>query len=97
MTTQQALRQIEITLPDSLYQWLSGEAQHRDQDISAIVQAALERQARDFDLTQTRTWQLCGAFAVAEPEPAYVVGAGEPGAPTTNYAGHVNDVLYTGN
>jgi len=38
------------------------------------------------DLTQTRTWQLCGAFSVAEPEPEYIVGYDETGAPITNYA-----------
>lgn len=96
MTMQQTPRQIEITIPDTLYQWLSREAQCRAQDISAVVQAALEHYVQHFDLTQTQTWQLCGAFTIAEPEPAYLVGLDETEAPTTNYAEHVDDVLYEG-
>lgn len=68
MSTQQMSRQIEIAISDALYQWLSREAQRRAQDISTVVQAALEYYAQRFDLTQTRTWQLCGAFTIAEPE-----------------------------
>jgi len=48
------------------------------------------------DLTQTRTWQLCGAFSIAEPEPEYLVDSGETESPTTNYAEHIDDVLYKG-
>ncbi|MBL7063918.1 MAG: hypothetical protein ISS49_06870 [Anaerolineae bacterium] len=96
MSTQYASRQLEITLPNPLYQWLFREAHRRAQDISAVVRTALEQHAQRFDLTQTRTWQLCGAFTVAEPEPVYIVGSDETGAPTTNYAEHVDDVLYKG-
>lgn len=94
MAMQQAPRQIEITIPEPLYQWLSREAQHRAQDISALIRTALEQYAGQFDLTQTRTWQLCGAFTIAEPEEEYVDSETEP--PTTNYAEHVDDVLYKG-
>lgn len=93
MAAPQMLRQIEIALPDALYRWVSGEARRRDQDVSTIIQAALEHYAHEFDLTQTRTWQLCGAFTVAEPEPAYTIGSEEPGASSTNYAEHVDAVL----
>jgi len=48
------------------------------------------------DLTQTRTWQLCGAFTVAEPELEYLIGSDETGAPITHYAEYVDDVLYGG-
>jgi hypothetical protein len=96
MSTQQTSRQLEITISEMLYQWLFREAQRRAQDISSVVQTALEEYARQFDLTRTRTWELCGAFAVAEPEPEYLVGSDETGSPTTNYAEHVDDVLYGG-
>ena len=59
-----------------------------------MVQFTLEQYAQPFDLTRTRTWQLCGTFTIAEPEPEYVVGSDETGAPITNYAEHVDDVLY---
>ena len=96
MSLQPMSRQLEITLPNPLYQWLFREARRRAQDMSTVVQTALEQYAQQFDLTQTHTWQLCGAFTVAEPEPEYIVGADETGAPTTNYAEHVDDVLYRG-
>ena len=96
MSTQQMSRQLEITLSETLYQWLFHEAQHRAQDISSVVQTALEQYAQQFDLTRTRTWELCGAFTVAETEPEYLVGSDETGPPTTNYAEHVDGVLYKG-
>ncbi len=95
MAMQQTPRQIEITISEPLYQWLSREAQHRAQDISALIRTALEQYAQQFDLTQTRTWQLCGAFTIAEPKEKYVVDS-ETESPTTNYAEHVDDVLYKG-
>jgi hypothetical protein len=48
-----------------------------------IVMQALERyiQAEDsaVAITQTRTWQLCGALEVSEPEPEYICGRDEQG------------------
>jgi hypothetical protein len=82
--------QIEIPLPHLLYQRLLREAQYRAQDVSTVVRTALEEYAQRFDITQTRTWQLCGAFTVAEPDPEYVVGSDETGAPVTNFAEHVD-------
>ena len=81
MSVQQASRQLEITIPETLYQWLLGEAQRRAQDVSSVVQALLEQYVQEFDLTRTRTWELCGALTVAEPEPEYLVGSDEMGAP----------------
>ncbi len=92
MSIQQASRQLEITISETLYQWLSREAQRRDQNVSSVVQAVLEQHAQPFDLTKTRTWELCGAFTVAEPE--HLVDPDETESPVTNYAEHVDDVLY---
>jgi hypothetical protein len=74
MSIQPASRQLEITISETLDQWLSREAQRRDQNVSSVIQAVLEQYAQPFDLTKTRTWELCGAFTVAEPEPEYIVG-----------------------
>jgi metal-responsive CopG/Arc/MetJ family transcriptional regulator len=94
MSVESISHQIEITLPHLLYQRLLREAQYRAQDVSTVVRTALEEYAQRFDITQTRTWQLCGAFTVAEPDPEYVVGSDETGAPVTNFAEHVDAVLY---
>lgn len=96
MTVQEKSRQIEITIPDTLYQWLLHEAKSRTQDISTIIQTALEQYVEQFDLTQTRTWQLRGTFTIAEPGAEYIIGSDETGAPITNYAEHVDDILYKG-
>jgi len=47
-----------------------------------------------FDITQTQTWQLCGTLEITKPDPEYVVGRNEQGQVITNYAEHVDDVLY---
>ncbi len=96
MSVQPALRQIEITLAEPLYERLAGEAERRDQDISTVIQTALEEYVERFDITRTRTWELCGAFSVAETEPEYIVGTDETGTHVTNYAEHADDVLRKG-
>lgn len=94
MSVQQASRQLKITIPETLYQWLLGEAQQRAQDVSAVVLDVLEQYVQEFDLTRTRTWELCGTLAIAEPEAEYLADSNETGASITNYAEHVDDVLY---
>jgi hypothetical protein len=49
----------------------------------------------EFDITKTSTWQLL--LEITEPDPEYVVGRDEQGNPVTNYAEHVDDVLYPRN
>lgn len=92
----QSLRQIQITISDPLYHWFSHEANRRSQKVSDVVRIALEDYARQYDLAQTRTWKLCGVYSVTEPEAAYIVGSDEMGAPITNFAEHVDDVIYKG-
>jgi metal-responsive CopG/Arc/MetJ family transcriptional regulator len=96
MSARQAPRQIKINLSEALYERLSREAQRRAQDVSTVVEAVLEEYTQQFDLTQTRTWELCGSLAVSEPEPEYLVDSDEAEAPVTNYAERVDDVLYKG-
>jgi len=93
----QTSQQLKITVPYTLYQWLLHEAQRSAQNISDVVQTALlEQYAQQFDLTQTRTWELCGTLAVAEPDTEHISGIDETGAPVTNYAEHVDEILYQG-
>ncbi len=49
----------------------------------------------NYDFTQTPAWQLCGAFRVREPDPEFIVGYDEQGEPITNYAEHIDEVLYS--
>ncbi len=47
-------------------------------------------------LEKPRTLELCGTLMVAELEADYVVSSDESRRPITNYAEHVDDVLYRG-
>lgn len=49
---------------------------------------------REFNFKHTRMWELCGTLTVAEVEPEFVVGLDSAGQPVTNYAEHVDEVLY---
>ncbi|MCX6031671.1 MAG: type II toxin-antitoxin system Phd/YefM family antitoxin [Chloroflexi bacterium] len=72
----------------------SARAAHlSDAEVDELIERARTEQAA-FDITQTRTWALRGTLEVAEPEPEYIVGRDEQGRPITNYAEHVDDVLY---
>ena len=88
--------ELKITVSDRLYRRLTREAHRRDEDISTLIATLLEQQMPELDLTHTETWQLCGAFSVAQPDPAYVVRHSETGQAITNYAEHVNRALYLG-
>ncbi len=87
-----------LSVPDSLYQWLSSETGRRGATMDQLLFQALELYAQTasapFDMTRTHTWKLCGALRVAEAEPEYVVAHDENGRAVTNYAEHADDVLY---
>jgi hypothetical protein len=91
---------VHLDLPPALYKRLASEAARRSATLDQVVQQVLERYAEretaGFDITQTRTWELCGALEVAEPAPEYVVGRDAQGKAITNYSEHVDDVLYRG-
>jgi hypothetical protein len=91
---------IQLDLPPVLYRRLASEASRRSATLDQVVRQALERYAEaevmTFDITQTRTWQLCGTLEVAEPDPEYVVRHDEQGKVVTDYAERVDDLLYRG-
>lgn len=85
---------VTVEIPDSLMSKL----QRKGHVVQDIVLEALEQyiEAEDmaFSLPQTRTWQLCGGLEVIELEAEYVVGQDEQGKAVTDYAEHVNDLVY---
>ena len=89
MTTQSMSYQVQLTLPGPLYQWLAQTAQQQAQDIAAVIQTALEYYQQHFDIRQTQTWKLCGAFTVAEAEARYL----QNNNATTHYAADVDTRL----
>ncbi|OCQ98496.1 hypothetical protein BCD67_08010 [Oscillatoriales cyanobacterium USR001] len=91
------MTRLTIEIPDELM----SQIEQKGYPLQEIVVKALERYVEakedDFDSIQTRTWELCGAFKVTNPEPDYIVGRGEDGEIITNYAENVDQVIYRGN
>lgn len=89
---------VHLNLPDSLYRQLSDETQRRGMTLEQLLHQAIEQymetEETAFDMTRTRTWELCGSLTVAEPEPEYVVGRDADEKLVTNYAEHVDETLY---
>jgi hypothetical protein len=83
---------LTLEIPDELMLQL----QHTGYPVQDLVLKAIETyiQKDNFDITKTRTWELCGTFTVANPEQNYIVGADEQGNIITNYGENVDDVLY---
>ncbi len=90
MNMQPALHKVQVNLSAPLYDWLSQAAQQRDQAVPEVIETAIEYYRQHFDLLQTQTWKLCGAFTVAESKSLYP----EEDNAITNDAEHVDAVLY---
>jgi len=89
-----SLYDIEIALSESLYHQLTQVATQSAQDVSVVVQFALEYYFQHYNGLTPHTWDLCGAFAVAEPESTYQEVDSVTQQTITHYADHVDDVLY---
>lgn len=89
---------VEVDLPPELHDWLARETQRKGMTMANMISFALTRYAEQqgavFNMTHTRTWQLCGTLEVAEPDPDYVTGQDDQGHLITNYAEHVDAVLF---
>ena len=86
------MTKLTIEIPDELMSRLENQG-YAVQD---IVVKALERyvEAKPSNITQTRTWKMCGTLEVSEPDPKYIVGRDKQGQVITNYAEKVDDVVY---
>ena len=85
---------LTIEIPDELMSRLKSAGR----PVQDIVMEALDQYVQNedtaFTITQTRTWQVCGTLEISASEPEYVCGKDEHGQVITNYAEHVDDVLY---
>lgn len=66
------------------------------QPVQDVVLKALEQyiEAEGFSLTKTQTWQLCGSLQIKDPAASYIIGKDNQGQSVTNYAEHIDEVLY---
>jgi len=88
------MTQLTIEIPDKLM----SELERSGCPVQEIVVKALENYIKpensDIDITKTQTWQLCGAFEIANPEAEYIVGQDEQGKIITNYGKKVDEGIY---
>jgi len=87
-----SMASLQVEIPDSLMAQLESTGQ----PVQDVVLKALEQyvEAEDFSLTKTQTWQLCGSLEIKDPVASYIVGKDKQGQPVTNYAEHIDEVLY---
>lgn len=83
---------LTIEIPDSLMSRLELAGQPVQDVVLKALQQYVESES-SFAITQTQTWQLCGALEVSA-EAQFVVGQDKQGKAITNYAEHVDEVLY---
>jgi hypothetical protein len=88
------MAQLIVEVPDEL----ASQLEQLGQPMQELVVRALQQYVRvehdQFVMTQTRTWQLAGTLEVANPEQSDRVEQSAEGVAHTNYAEHVDDVLY---
>jgi hypothetical protein len=84
---------LTVEIPDPLLSKLQETGQPLQNIIVQAVEAYISAQQPP-DLTQTQTWKLCGRLQVSLPTTEYIVGQDEQGKPLTNYAEHIDEVLY---
>lgn len=89
------MTKVTVEIPDALVSKLN-QAGHPVEDIliKALEQYFQTLEGVRSDITQTRTWQLCGSLEVPIPELKCVVGSDEQGKAITNYAEQIDDLLY---
>lgn len=89
------MTKLTVDIPDALMFKLNSAADSvQETIIKALEQYLQANEVVTSDITQTRTWQLCGSLEVPEAESEYVVGFDEQGKAITNYAEHVDELLY---
>ncbi|MEM9539706.1 MAG: hypothetical protein AAGA60_09355 [Cyanobacteria bacterium P01_E01_bin.42] len=86
------MTQLVIEIPDELL----NRVEKTGDNIEDIVLAALKDYLtkEKFDLTQTKTWDLCGKYTVENPESEDIVGTDKEGNIITNYSENVDKILY---
>ena len=84
---------VTITIPDELVARLTLAGRTLEEAVVAAIEQYFAPQP-PYNLFQSQTWQLCGSLEITDPLPPQVTEQQHPTQPTTNYAAHVDDVLY---
>ena len=88
------MTQLIVEVPDELASQLEQLGQPMQEIVVRALQQYVGVERSQFAMTQTRTWQLAGTLEVANPEQTDPIEQSAEGVTLTNYAEHVDDVLY---
>ncbi len=85
------MTKITLEIPDELMSRIDT----KQESLQNIFIKALENylETENPNITQTRTWELCGSLEIPHPESQFVVEDREAGK-LTNYAEHIDKILY---
>lgn len=83
------MTRLTIEIPDELMFQLEQKGYPLQEIVVKALERYVEAKEDNFDSIQARTWELCGAFKVTNPEPDYIVGRGGDGEIITNYAENI--------
>lgn len=90
------MAKLTIEIPDGLVSQVRAAGYSLEAVLLKALTQYLANGLPPQDMTQTRTWQLCGRFAVSEAASTSPSSEDTHPATTTNYAEQVDDVLYQG-
>jgi hypothetical protein len=92
------MTKITLEIPDELISRLETK-QESLQEIFQIFFNALKQhldsnlESENQNITQTKTWELCGSLEIPNPDTQFIVEDTEAGK-STNYAEHIDQILY---
>jgi len=85
------MTKITLEIPDELMSRIDTE----QESLQDIFIKAIEKYlgTEKPNITQTRTWELCGSLEIPHPESQFIVEDQEA-EKSTNYAEHIDKILY---
>ena len=79
------MTKVTIEIPEQLMSQLEGTGYPLQDIVLKALERYVESEDTTFNITKTRTWELCGTFQVVEPEAEYTVGQDKQGKIISNY------------
>ncbi|MFB2893328.1 hypothetical protein ACE1CI_10485 [Aerosakkonemataceae cyanobacterium BLCC-F50] len=79
------MTKVTIEIPEQLMSQLEGTGYPLQDIVLKALERYVESEDTTFNITKTRTWELCGTFQVVEPKTEYIIGKDEQGKIITNY------------
>ncbi|MCM0593682.1 MAG: hypothetical protein HEQ35_02610 [Gloeotrichia echinulata IR180] len=85
------MTKITLEIPDELMSRLDITKESIQDIFLQALENYLEKEKPN--ITQTKTWELCGSLEIPHPEPRFIV-EDEQARTSTNYAEHIDKILY---